>query len=49
MPGEVTGPAIRAALRNVLGTGTYRLRARELAEEIAAMPSAADVAAVLRS
>jgi len=49
MPGEVTGPALRAALRTVLGTGTYRLRARELAEEIAAMPSAADVAAVLRS
>jgi UDP:flavonoid glycosyltransferase YjiC (YdhE family) len=48
MPGEVTGPAVRAALRTVLGTGTYRQRARELAEEIAAMPSAEDVAAGLR-
>jgi MGT family glycosyltransferase len=48
MPGEVTGPAVRAALRTVLGTGTYRQRARELAEEIAAMPSAEDVAAGMR-
>jgi MGT family glycosyltransferase len=48
MPGEVTGPAVRAALRTVLGTGTYRERARKIAEEIAAMPSADDVAAGLR-
>jgi UDP:flavonoid glycosyltransferase YjiC (YdhE family) len=48
MPGEVTGPAVRAALRTVLGIGTYRQRARKLAEEIAAMPSANDVAAELR-
>ena len=48
MPGEVTGAAVRAALRTVLGTGTYRQRARKLAEEIAAMPSADDVAAELR-
>jgi UDP:flavonoid glycosyltransferase YjiC (YdhE family) len=48
MPGEVTGPAVRAALRTVLGIGTYRQRARKLAEEIAAMPSADDVAAELR-
>ena len=48
MPGEVTGAAVRAALRTVLGTGTYRQRARTLAEEIAAMPSADDVAAELR-
>jgi UDP:flavonoid glycosyltransferase YjiC (YdhE family) len=48
MPGEVTGPAVRDALRTVLGTGSYRQRARELAEEIAAMPSTDDVAAALR-
>jgi UDP:flavonoid glycosyltransferase YjiC (YdhE family) len=47
MPGEVTGPAVLAALRTVLGIGTYRQRARNLAEEIAAMPSAEDVAAGL--
>jgi len=49
MPGEVTGAAVGAALRTVLGTGTYRERARKLADEIAAMPSASDVAAELRS
>jgi UDP-glucoronosyl and UDP-glucosyl transferase len=49
MPGEVTGPTVRAALSTVLGTSTYRLRARELADEIAAMPSADDVAAVLHA
>jgi hypothetical protein len=43
----VTGPAVLAALRTVLGIGTYRQRARNLAEEIAAMPSAEDVAAGL--
>jgi len=48
MPGEVTVAAVRAALRTVLGTDTYRQRARKLAEEIAAMPSADDVAAALR-
>jgi hypothetical protein len=48
MPGEVTGAAIRAALGTVLGTGTYRRAARKLADEIAAMPSADDVAAELR-
>ncbi len=49
MPGEVTRAAVGAALRTVLGTGTYRQRARKLADEIAAMPSADDVAAKLRS
>ncbi len=48
MPGEVTAPALRAALSTVLGTGTYRQRARQLAKEIAAMPSPDDVAARLR-
>jgi hypothetical protein len=33
----------------VLGTGIYRQQARKLAHEIAAMPSADDVAAGLRS
>ena len=49
MPGEVTFASVRDALRTVLGAGTYRQRARELADEIAAMPSADDVAAELRS
>jgi UDP:flavonoid glycosyltransferase YjiC (YdhE family) len=48
MPREVTGPAVRDTLRTVLGTGSYRQRARELADEIAAMPSTDDVAAALR-
>jgi UDP:flavonoid glycosyltransferase YjiC (YdhE family) len=49
MPGEVTGAAVGAALRSVLRSGTYRERARKLADEIAAMPSADDVASELRS
>jgi UDP:flavonoid glycosyltransferase YjiC (YdhE family) len=49
MPAEVTGPAVRAALRTVIGTDTYRQRARKLAEEIADMASPDDVAAELRS
>lgn len=48
MPGEVTGAAVGAALRTVLRTGTYHERARKLADEIAAMPSADDVASELR-
>ena len=47
MPGEVTGAAVASALRTVLETGTYRQRARQLADEIAAMPSPDDVAATL--
>jgi UDP:flavonoid glycosyltransferase YjiC (YdhE family) len=48
MPGEVTGAAVRSGLRTVLDTGTYRERAHQLADEIAAMPSPEDVAAKLR-
>lgn len=47
MPGEVTGPAIVSRLRSVLEDGSYRRRARHLADEIAAMPSPDDVAATL--
>lgn len=48
MPGEVNLAAIRSGLRAVLGTATYRERAQQLADEIAAMPSPREVAARLR-
>jgi UDP:flavonoid glycosyltransferase YjiC (YdhE family) len=48
MPGEVTEAAVRSGLRTVLGTASYHQRARQLADEIAAMPSHDEVAATLR-
>jgi UDP:flavonoid glycosyltransferase YjiC (YdhE family) len=47
MPGQVTGAAVRDAVRTVLDSASYRHRAGQLADEIAAMPSADDVAARL--
>lgn len=49
LPGEVTTAAVLAGLRSVLGASHYRQRARELAGEIAAMPSQDEVAARLRA
>jgi len=49
LPGDVTDAAVRSGLRIVLEAGTHRQRARQLAEEIAAMPSPDDVAARLAS
>ena len=49
LPGEVTTAAVLAGLRSVLGASQYRQRARELAGEIAAMPSHEEVAARLRA
>ena len=49
MPGEVTTSAVLAGLRSVLGTSNYREHARELASEIAAMPSHDKVAATLKA
>jgi len=48
LPGEVTADAVRSHLRTVLGDASYATRARQVAEEIAAMPSPQDVAAALR-
>lgn len=47
MPAEVTGAAIRSGLRTVLAVITYRQRACQLVDEIAAMPSPGDVAGKL--
>lgn len=47
-PGQVSPEAIRDATRRILGEPAYRERARSLAAEIAAMPSADDVLADLR-
>lgn len=47
MPGEVTDEGVRSGLRAVLDTASCRQRAQELAGEIAAMPSPAEVAAGL--
>jgi UDP:flavonoid glycosyltransferase YjiC (YdhE family) len=44
MPGEVTSAAVRDAVETLLADPSYRHRARELAAEIAAMPSPAEVA-----
>ena len=49
MPGEVTGEAIRSALSAVLDDPTYGRSARQIADEIAVMPSARDVSALLHS
>ncbi|MBV9284636.1 MAG: hypothetical protein JO176_08470 [Acidimicrobiia bacterium] len=49
MPDDVTSDAIVAALRRVLTEPSYRQAAERLAEEIAAMPAPADVAASLRA
>jgi UDP:flavonoid glycosyltransferase YjiC (YdhE family) len=49
MPRELTGAAVRSSLRTVLGAVTYRQRAPRLADETAAMPSPADVAASQRA
>ena len=48
MPGEVTETAVRSGIRTVLDAVSYRHHARQLADEIAAMPSPDDVAATLR-
>jgi UDP:flavonoid glycosyltransferase YjiC (YdhE family) len=47
MPGQVTGAAVRDAVRTVLDAASYRHRAGQLADKIAAMPSPDDVAARL--
>ena len=47
MPGEVTKATVRSGLRTVLDTASYRDRALQIAEEIAAMPSHDEVAATL--
>ncbi|MGO9962517.1 MAG: glycosyltransferase [Acidimicrobiales bacterium] len=49
MPGEVTTGAVLAGLRALLAAPTYLNRARDLAGEIAAMPSHHEVAARLRA
>ncbi len=49
MPGEVTASAVRSGLRAVINAAGYRERARQLADEIAAMPSTGEVAARLRT
>jgi UDP:flavonoid glycosyltransferase YjiC (YdhE family) len=48
-PAEVTAQAVRAALDVVLTEPSYADAAREVAAEIAALPSAADVAVQLRA
>lgn len=47
MPGEQTESAVREAVEELLRHQSYRDRAQAVAAEIAAMPSAADVAASL--
>lgn len=47
MPGQVTAPAVVSGLRSVLDSASYRQRARQLAQEIEAMPSPDEVAAML--
>jgi UDP:flavonoid glycosyltransferase YjiC (YdhE family) len=49
MPDSVTEDAIRAAVRDVLDADRYRSRAQQLAAEIATMPSAQEVATLLRA
>jgi MGT family glycosyltransferase len=48
MPGEVDPDAVRAAVRSVLDDPQPRQAAERLAGDIAAMPSPAEVAALLR-
>jgi UDP:flavonoid glycosyltransferase YjiC (YdhE family) len=47
-PGAVSPEHVRAAVRRVLDEPSHRVAARRAAAEIAAMPSADDVAATLR-
>jgi UDP:flavonoid glycosyltransferase YjiC (YdhE family) len=47
MPGEVTDSTVRSGLRSVLDDAGYRQRAKVLADEIRAMPSPGEVAALL--
>jgi hypothetical protein len=47
MPGELTADAVRAEMTVLLDNPSYSERAREIASEIAAMPSAADIASLL--
>ena len=44
MPGELTAAAVRDSVTRLLTETRYRDRAQAVAAEIAAMPSAADVA-----
>jgi MGT family glycosyltransferase len=46
-PGEVTAPAVREAVERLLGEPAHRAAARRVAEEIARMPDAAEVAGLL--
>jgi UDP:flavonoid glycosyltransferase YjiC (YdhE family) len=46
-PGEVSPDAVRDGVRTLLADPSYRSRAREVADEIAAMPDATQVAASL--
>jgi UDP:flavonoid glycosyltransferase YjiC (YdhE family) len=46
-PEELSGETVRAALRRVLGEPSYAEAARRVAAEIAAMPGAAEVAALV--
>ena len=47
MPGQVNAQAITAALRAVMGSPDYRQRAGQVADEVRAMPSPAEVAEIL--
>jgi UDP:flavonoid glycosyltransferase YjiC (YdhE family) len=48
IPGDINPTAVRDAIRSILTPGApERERARDVAEEIAAMPSAAEVATEL--
>jgi UDP:flavonoid glycosyltransferase YjiC (YdhE family) len=47
MPGEQTAAAVRESVTRLLTEESYRRRAEAIAAEIAAMPSAAEVAASL--
>jgi UDP:flavonoid glycosyltransferase YjiC (YdhE family) len=46
-PADVTSDAVRAALQTVLATPSYRVAAKRLAGEIAAMPTPAETAATI--
>ena len=48
-PQEVDSCGVAAAVRRLLGDGTFRQRARLVADEIASMPSPDEVAAVLET
>ncbi|MDX6513152.1 MAG: hypothetical protein QOE36_2656 [Gaiellaceae bacterium] len=49
LPDELTSAAVRSAVESLLADASYSERARVVAEEIAAMPAAAEVVALLVS